>query len=208
MRGFRWRTAHPAGVVLFAVTGVVLVTLMSMSATFMPGDFSADFRRAVSTALIGIGIVAAGFTALIMVTRPAARVAIMVVCALALSFSLRERLLPEARALFVSNEAVAALTRARLTPRDTRPLWVVGYNEMSLVFLTRTSINLAAPEIASAGAHAGDAMIVEGRQMEALSAQLAARDLAFQPAEPPAQGLAIGRGEHVRLFVGQVVEAE
>lgn len=208
MRGFRWRTAHPAGVVLFAVTGVVLVTLMSMSATFMPGDFSADFRRAVSTALIGIGIVAAGFTALIMVTRPAARVAIMVVCALALSFSLRERLLPEARALFVSNEAVAALTRARLTPRDTRPLWVVGYNEMSLVFLTRTSINLAAPEVASAGAHAGDAMIVEGRQMEALTAQLAARDLAFQPAEPPVQGLAIGRGEHVRLFVGQVVEAE
>ncbi|HYD86994.1 MAG TPA: glycosyltransferase family 39 protein [Vitreimonas sp.] len=208
MRGFRWRTAHPAGVVLFAVTGVVLVTLISMSATFMPGDFAADIRRAISTALIGIGIVAAGFTALIMLRRPAARVAAMVLCALALSFSLRERLLPEARTLFVSNEAVAALTRARLTPRDDRPLWVVGYDETSLVFLTRTSIRLAMPAQAAAGANAGDAMIVEGRQLETVSEALAARELSFTPAEPPVQGVAAGGGERVRLFVGEVTELD
>jgi len=208
MRGFPWRTAHPAGVVLFAVSGVVLVTLIAMSATFMPGDFAADFRRAISTALIGIGIVAAGFTALIMMRRPAARVAALVICALALSFSLRERLLPEARTLFVSNEAVAALTRARLTPRDDRPLWVVGYNETSLVFLTRTSIRMTTAEDAGAQAEIGDAMVVEGRQLEAVAAQLAVRQLAFLPAEPPAQGIAAGRGEHVRLFVGAVTALE
>ncbi|MBC7769655.1 MAG: glycosyltransferase family 39 protein [Phycisphaerales bacterium] len=207
MRGLRWRTAHPAGVVLFAVTGVVLVTLMAMSATFMPGDFSADLRRAVSTGLIGVGIVAAGFTALIMLRRPAARVAAMVICALALSFSLRERLLPEARTLFVSSEAVAALTRARLTPRDTRPLWVIGYNEASLVFLTRTSIRLATPMEAGAQAQIGDAMMVEGRVLETVAAELAVRQLTFRPSEPPVLGLAAGRGEHVRLFVGEVIEA-
>lgn len=207
MRGFRWRSAHPAGVVLFAVSGVVLVALMAISATFMPGDFAADFRRAIATALIGVGVVAAGFTALMMVRRPEARVVALVLCALALSFSLRERLLPEARTLFVSSEAVAALTRARLTPREDRPLWSVGYNEASLVFLTRTSINLAPPETAGAHANIGDAVVVEVRARQAFEQELATRGLAFTPAEPPVRGYSAGRGEPVALFVGRVAEA-
>mgnify|MGYP001290197130 CR=1 FL=1 len=207
MRGRRWRTAHPAGVVLFAVSGAGLVALMAASATFMPGDFAADLRRAISTALIGLGAVAAAFTALIMLRRPTARVAALVACALALSFSLRERLLPEARALFVSTEAAATLTRARLTPRADRPLWVVGYSEPSLVFLTRTSIRLASADDAGAQAQAGDAMIVEGRALQQVTAALMARGLAFAPAEPPVRGLAMARNERVSLFVGRVSEA-
>lgn len=205
--GRRWRTAHPAGVVMFAVSGAAIVALMAASATFMPGDFAADFRRAVSTALIGIGVVGAATVALIMLRRPVARVAAMVLCALVLSYSLRAHLLPEARSLFVSSEAVAALTRARLTPRETRPLWVVGYNESSLVFLTRTSIRLAEPVQAGSDAQAGDAMIVEGRLLQAMASELGARGLAFAPAEPPVRGFALGRGERVALFVGKVVEA-
>ncbi len=205
--GRRWRTAHPAGVVMFAVSGLSIVALMAASATFMPGDFAADFRRAVSTALIGVGVVGAATVALIMLRRPVARVAAMVLCALVLSYSLRAHLLPEARSLFVSSEAVAALTRARLTPRETRPLWVVGYSETSLVFLTRTSIRLAEPTQAGAEAQAGDAMIVEGRLLQAIAIELGARGLAFAPAEPPVRGFALGRGERVALFVGQITEA-
>ena len=37
---------------------------------------------------------------------------------------------------------MAALVRARLTPRDDRPLWVVGYREPSLIFITRTDIRM------------------------------------------------------------------
>jgi len=202
--GRRWRTAHPAGVVMFAVSGLSVVALMAATATFMPGDFATDFRRAVSTALIGVGVVGAATVALIMLRRPVARVAAMVLCALVLSYSLRAHLLPEARTLFVSSEAVAALTRARLTPRETRPLWVVGYNETSLVFLTRTSIRMAEPTQASAEAQVGDAMIVEGRLLQAVANDLATRGLAFAPAEPPVRGFALGRGERVALFVGQV----
>ncbi len=202
--GRRWRTAHPAGIVMFAVCGVAIVALMAATATFMPGDFTTDFRRAVSTALIGVGVVGAATVALIMLRRPVARVAAMVLCALVLSYSLRAHLLPEARTLFVSSEAVAALTRARLTPRETRPLWVVGYNETSLVFLTRTSIRMAEPMQASAEAQVGDAMIVEGRLLQAVANDLATRGLAFAPAEPPVRGFALGRGERVALFVGQV----
>jgi 4-amino-4-deoxy-L-arabinose transferase-like glycosyltransferase len=207
MQGRRWRSAHPAGVVLFGVSGLVIVALMAASATFMPGDFAADLRRAVSTALIGAGLVALTFTTLIMVRRPALRAAVLIGCALALSFSLRERLLPEARALNVSSEAVAALTRARLTPREGRELWVVGYAEPSLVFLTRSSIKLTDARQAGARAQPGDALIVEGRMLEETAAALQARDLAFTPSEEPARGIALGRGERVALFVGQVEEA-
>lgn len=206
MRGRPWRTTHPAGIVLFAVAGLVIVALTAASATFMPGDLGADIRRAISAGLVGIGVVAAAFTALIMLRRPSARAAALVLCALFLSFSLRERLLPEARGLNVSSEAVAVLTRARLTPRDTRPLWVVGYDEPSLVFLTRTSIRLAPPAQAGAQAQLGDALIIEGRVLQEVAAVLATRNLVFTPAEPPVRGLSLGRGERVALFVGQLEE--
>lgn len=204
MTGRRWRTTHPAGVALFAVAGGVIVALMSVAATFMPGDFAADTRRAISTALIGVGVVAASFTALIMLRRPAARCAVLVACALALSFSFRERILPEARALNVSSEIVAALTRARLTPRDDRPLWVVGYNEPSLIFITRTDIRLAGPIRAGGEAQPGDAIVIEGRAMQDMATQLATRGLQFTPAEEPVRGLTLANLDRVALFVGEL----
>lgn len=207
MLGRQWRTAHPAGVVLFAVAGVVIVALTATVATFMPGDFAADLRRAISAALIGIGAVAAAFTALMMLRRPAAKAAVLVACALVLSFSLRERIMPEARALNVSSETVVALTRARLLPTDTRPLWVVGYSEPSLVFMTRTSIRTVSAREAGERADVGDAVVVETRALQDLDAALAERDLAFIPSEPPVRGLSLGRGERVALSVGAIAEA-
>jgi 4-amino-4-deoxy-L-arabinose transferase-like glycosyltransferase len=198
----RWRTVHPAGVVMYAVSGLVIAGILAFAATFMPGDFSTDLRRAISSALIGVGIVAFAFVGLIMLRRPAARAAILCVSTLLLSFSLRERLLPEARAINVSNEAVAALTRARLMPNDERTLWVIGYGETSLVFLTRTSIHLATIPEAVAGALIGDALIIEGRALQDAAAAFAVRGLTFTPSEEPVRGFALGRGEQVALFVG------
>jgi 4-amino-4-deoxy-L-arabinose transferase-like glycosyltransferase len=207
MLGRGWRTTHPAGIVLFAVSGTVIVALMATLSTFMPGDFAADLRRAVSTALIGTGVVGAASAALIMLRRPAARAGALVLCALLLSFSLRERILPEARALNVSSETVAALTRARLLPTDQRPLWVVGYSEPSLIFLTRTSIRLAAPGDAGRHAQLGDALIIEGRTLQEAAAEFALRNLVFMPSEPPVRGVALEHGERVSLFVGRLAPA-
>lgn len=204
MLGRQWRTTHPAGIVLFAVAGAVIVALTATAATFMPGDFAADLRRAISAALVGLGAVAAAFTALMMLRRPAAKAAVLVACALVLSFSLRERILPEARALTVSSEVVTALTRARLLPTDQRPLWVVGYNQPSLVFMTRTDIrNASAREVADR-ADTGDALVVESRALPEIEALLAERGLSFHQAEEPVRGLSLGRGERVALFVGDV----
>lgn len=204
MRGKRWRTAHPAGLVFFAVAGAALVALTAAGSTLMPGDFAADFRRAASAVLIGGAIVAATSVALVTLRRPTTRAAAMIACALALSFNLRERLIPEAHALFVSDEAVAALTRARLLPNDERSLWVVGFRETSIVFLTRTSTRLVSPQQAAANAAAGDAMLVEGRALEQTRATLAERGLSLTPTEPPARGFAMSGFRRVALFVGKI----
>ncbi len=204
MLGRPWRTAHPVGVTLFAVAGAVIVALMAFSATFMFGDFNADLRRSISTALIGVLVVGAAVAGLIMLRRPAARAGILIVCALALSFMLRERILPEARELNVSTQALDALVRARLTPRDHRPLWVVGYRETSLIFLTRTDIRMVSASEAGALAQPGDAVIVEGRAMQDFAAELAVRNYAFAQAEPPVRGFTLWRGERVALFIGQL----
>jgi len=129
-----------------------------------------------------------------------------VACALVLSFSLRARILPEARTLHIASETVAALTRARLLPTDERPLWVVGYRDPSLVFLTRTSTRSVSAREAGERAQAGDAVAVETRALQELDAVLAERDLMFTPAEPPVRGLSLGLGERVALFVGEVDE--
>ena len=57
MAGRRWRSAHPVGLVLFGVIGLVLIVLLAATATFMPGDLGTDVRRAISAALIGLLII-------------------------------------------------------------------------------------------------------------------------------------------------------
>jgi 4-amino-4-deoxy-L-arabinose transferase-like glycosyltransferase len=204
MYGRRWRSAHPAGLVLFAVAGLMIVALTAAGATFMPGDLGTDLRRAVSAALVGVGVVGVALAALLMLRQSAARACVLTACALLLSFSLRDRLLPEVRELHVSNDTLAALTRARLTPRDNRPLWVVGYDEASLVFLTRTSIRLADAQLAGATAQSGDAVVVEARALQELRTALRQRGLDFAAREAPVNGLVMARGARVQLFVGAV----
>jgi 4-amino-4-deoxy-L-arabinose transferase-like glycosyltransferase len=207
-RGKRWRTTHPAGVVMFGVSGALIVGLMAFIATFMPGAFAeAGLRRAIATGLIGAGTLTAAIVGLLLFRRAALRAAVLVACALVFSFSMRERLLPEARTLFVSNEAVATMTRARVLPRDGQPFWVVGFEQPSLIFLTRTSIQLASADEAASAAHAGDSMIIEGRVLDETRAALLSHDLAFEVLDEPARGITIGRGERMALYVGRVAPA-
>lgn len=204
LRGRFSRVVLPTGFVMFLVAGAGLVALMAASATFAPGDASADFRRAVSAVLVGIGILGATAAGLLFVRSPTARAGILVACALAISFSLRDRLLPDARTLFVSREVVTELARERLSPGEDRDIWSVGYGEASLVFLTRTSLRIATPADAGAGAAIGDTMIVEGRTLDEVRAGLAARNLQFATAEAPVRGLSIGSGARVALYIGRV----
>ncbi|MEQ1617918.1 MAG: hypothetical protein ABL883_06195 [Terricaulis sp.] len=204
MRGRRWRTTHPLGVALFAVSGAALAAIMALAAMLMSGGFEADVRRAVAAGAIGAVIVGAACVGLLMLRRPAARAAVLIVCALALSFSLRDRLIPDVRGFFVSSEATTALTRARLLPNETRKLWVIGHEPAGIVFLTRGSTLEASPSEVGAEARAGDAILVEGRVREQTLAELASHGLDFVEAAPAVRGHSFVRDRRVSLYVGEV----
>ncbi len=204
MRGRPWRTTHPLGVALFAVSGGAVVVIMALASTLMSGGFEADVRRAVATGAIGAAIVVAACVGLLMVRRPAARAAVLIACGLALSFSLRDRLIPDVRGFFVSSEATVALTRARLLPNQTRRLWVIGHEPEGIVFLTRGPALEASPSDAGAQARAGDAMLVEGRVREQTLAELASHGLDFVEAAPAVRGHSFVRNRRVSLYIGEV----
>lgn len=200
----RWRITSGIGIALFAIAGAGLAALLAYGVTFMPGDPAADLRRATQAGLMGGGLLVAAIAALIFAPRPWFRVGAAILTALVISYGLRERILPEARKLLVSTEAVAALVRARLTPSAARVLWVVGYRETSVVFQTRTDIRLATPGEVGAGAAAGDALMVEGRALRETEAELARRGLEFERSGVPVSGLNYGNGDNVDLYVGRV----
>lgn len=202
--GRPWRTTQPIGLVLFAVSGALIVAILAFAATFMPGQFDTDVRRAVSAGVIGALTLAAAFAGLVLLRRPAAKAAVLIACSLVFSFSLRERLMPESRSLWASNEITAVLTRARLLPTEERALWVAGYTQPSLIFLTRTSIHLSEPEEIGTRAQPGDSIVIEGRALQPTLDALAANDLRFEPAEPPVRAHALSRGERVVLSIGTV----
>lgn len=200
----RWGVWHAIGIALFSIAGAAIVALMAYGATLMPGDPESDMRRAATLALVGGACTAIAIVSLAALRRQTHRVAVLVLTTLALSYGLRAHVLPEARSLQISSEAVAALTRARLTPRPDRTLWSIGYRETSLVFMTGTSIRLATAEELGAGAHVGDALLVEQREAHAVAQALAARGFAFAASGPPVVGLNVGNGRRIALYVGSV----
>jgi 4-amino-4-deoxy-L-arabinose transferase-like glycosyltransferase len=203
----RWGVAHAIGIALFALAGAALVGLWAYGGTFIPGDSDANLRRAITTGLVGGGVLIASIATLILLKRTSVRVAVLCACALVLSYGLRARVLPEARMLLVSSEALAALQRARLTPRVDRELWVVGYGETSLVFMTDTSIHIASPEELAAGVHIGDALLIETRAINAVNEALRTRGFAFAATGAPVVGQNIGNGDDVTLYLGQAAVA-
>lgn len=207
MRGRRWRTTHPLGIALFAVSGGALAAIMALAATLMSGGFDADVRRAVATGAIGAAIVGAACVGLLMVRRPAARAAVLIVCGLTLSFSLRDLLIPDVRGFFVSSEATTALARARLLPNATRRLWVISHEPAGIEFLTQGPTLEASPSEAGGKARAGDAILVEGRVREQTLAELASRGLDFVEAAPAVRGHSFARNRRVSLYVGEVRSA-
>jgi hypothetical protein len=173
----------------------------------LPGDVETGFRRAAQAALAGGGLLLVALAAMMFAPRPIVQAAAAALLAVSLSYSLRERILPEARTLHVSIEAEAALRRARLLPNAEHQLYVVGYGEMSLVFLTRTGIRIVSGADLAAEAQVGDSALIEERHFAESEAALNARDLAFEPESAPVEGHNYGNGDAVLLHVGRIAPA-
>jgi 4-amino-4-deoxy-L-arabinose transferase-like glycosyltransferase len=199
----KWRASPIFSILLFAVGAAFLVAVNVYAATFMPGDAQAGGRRALQTALLGGTGALILLAAILFAKRSAARVAFAVVLAVAGLWSLRERILPEARIWFISSEIAAALRRNGLSEA---PLTVLGYRETSLAFETRTDIRLL-PEQDWPGAadtvSAGEAAVVSCSRSENFGAELRRRGFDLEVVAQ-VRGRNYGNGDDVCLNVGQI----
>ncbi len=199
----RWRVSSLVSITLFAVGAALLVALMAYGSTYLPGDDSADLRRAVQTALWGGAGALIALVVVCMARAPMLRVSAAILFALASMYVLRERIAPEARSILISAEVVEALDRAGL---GRAPLVVAGYRETSLVFMTDTRTHLfgaGQARAAAAAAQAGGAALVSCSERDAFERALGARGLRMSAGET-IEGLNYANGDEVCLGVGEI----
>jgi 4-amino-4-deoxy-L-arabinose transferase-like glycosyltransferase len=196
----RWRITHALGLAVFALAGAGMVAAWSVGAAFASSE-SAATASALPAALAGALVLMGAVSVLGLARSLPVRLAAGVVCALVLSFGFRQIILPGAHGLFPSSEAAQAL---RANGLAARPLWVLGYRETSLVFLTRTDAHLTYAEDVAAHAAAGDAVVVSQDKLPALQELLRPRGLLFAQGGNAGEvhGLNLGNGRKVTLYVG------
>jgi 4-amino-4-deoxy-L-arabinose transferase-like glycosyltransferase len=201
----RW--TKRASLLLLLLMGTAMVLLAGYLSTFMPGLAPQDERRAFQAAAAG-GIALLALAIGLARTRSAAlALLLLAITGAATSYTIRERLLPEASELLVSAEAARALARENLRPAKGRALLIVDFRETSLVFQTCTDARLLNGEEAGMAAQAGDVAIfnMRGATAAAFTAGLTRRGLAFEPAGPPVLGLNYSNGDDVSLAPGRIV---
>jgi 4-amino-4-deoxy-L-arabinose transferase-like glycosyltransferase len=194
----RWRAAKWIGVALAALAGAAVVAGFVEAAPFMDADAQMP-AHAIAAAAAGLAAFAVG--AAIFIRSSAARVAVGVACALGFSLGLRQFVLPQAHGVQITAQLVDALGRDGL---ESRRLWVVGYGETSMVFMTRTDIHIAEPSEAGADAAPGDALIVEDQDRAAAERALQARGLRFVAAPGEVRGRNIGNGRQLAFAIGEI----
>lgn len=196
----QWRRIHLAGVLLFALVAALLITALALGLREIS---SLEIKTIVPLAAVA-SVLAVAAVALYLAPRARDRAAIMIASGLLLSFSVREIIIPHASGIRVSERVAEALFEAFPDARsDTKPIWIVGYDEPSIVFLTHTSVHLVGADALDA-VRAGDIVIVEARMREPVRAALAARDLQFSSAGAPIEGMSMSDSEFVELVVGGV----
>ena len=205
-----WKALRWGGAALFLLAGAVLTALCAYLSMYAPGGEAAGMRRAVQTALVVGGLMAIPLVVFAFARRPALGLSAALAAAFIFVFSARERILPESRVLFISQDASDALWRQNLHPRqhaDGPRLIVVGYEEPSFIFLTRTDTLFARGNDAPRAATPGQAMIVEARERRTLEQSLAVRGWVFAPSGPAVAGLNYSNGDEINLQPGRIVAA-
>lgn len=212
----RWTKTRWASIGVATTAAAGLVAICTALAAFLP-EAPLSPQRVGQTAVVGAAAVAAWLVALAMTRRADGLVALALTAALTFTTVARERLAPSMETLLISREASEALMRAGLHPRSegaagipsrsAGDVWIVGYREPSLVFMTETRARLADGRSAGADAPMGAALLVEQRQRQALDAGLSIRGLQFSPLGQPVLGRNYSNGEIVTLTPGRVERA-
>lgn len=199
----------PALMFLIGAAGAAgLAGAVALMPFYAANNIGAGSGAAWQAGLVVAVLMAIPFTGLLIAKRPGGA-ALAAVCAGLISVvAARQVLLPQAKGVFMSQEASDALMRAGLHPRQHANgprLISVGYEEPSFVFLTRTDTLLALGNDAPRAASPGQAMIVEERERTTLDRSLAVRGWVFAPSGPPVRGIDYSNGDYISLQPGRVV---
>jgi 4-amino-4-deoxy-L-arabinose transferase-like glycosyltransferase len=150
----------------------------------------------------GAGLIVAAFGRAV----PAA--VLLALAALTASVTIKGVFLPSVSALDVSRRTSDALVLAglhpRLSPGQPGPLVGVGYQEPSLIFLTRSDSALASLPAALAAARPGSGVVAGRDQAIALEQALLARDLLVRWQPGTIRGLNYSKGDPVELLIGRL----
>lgn len=205
MRG-AWSSRPAAwGGLAWALAGTAIVAALPLAVAdgLAPQDRSAALALTAAIGLTGLaGLVAAALR------RPGAAAAGLALAAVVASVGLKGLFIPSVAALDVSRRTSDALVLAgvhpRLSPGRPGPLVGVGYQEPSLIFLTRSDSALSSLEAATAAARPGSGVVAARDRVLDLERALAARDLVIRWQPGAIGGLNYSKGDPVELLVGRV----
>jgi 4-amino-4-deoxy-L-arabinose transferase-like glycosyltransferase len=132
--------------------------------------------------------------------------------AVIVSVAIKGLFVPSLSALNVSARVSEALESANLHPRlsagKPAPLIGFGYQEPSLIFLTRSDSALSSVEAATKAARIGSGVVIAQESYIALSDALKTRNLSLKRVDAPMiAGINYSKGDPVELIIAKVVAA-
>jgi 4-amino-4-deoxy-L-arabinose transferase-like glycosyltransferase len=192
----RWRWTLALGLAAFGLAGAALTVALG----FGLAELNVSASDAIKSIALCGAIVLCGVIALSLLRTVNTITAVAVMSGLLLSVALRGAIIPQIMDLQTSARASQSLARVQ----NVGALWIVGYDEPSIVFLTRTDAILATAVDAGQGVAAGDAAIIERAHVREFSQILARRRLQFAPNGAPIEGLSMSSNDQVDLFVGEI----
>jgi 4-amino-4-deoxy-L-arabinose transferase-like glycosyltransferase len=193
------------GVGLFALGGL----LLTAAPLALANDIAPTYLReaAMVSGAIGVSII----IALVFAIRSSQQTAFaLAAAAIVLSIGLKGVFVGRIGELNVSARVSESLVYANLHPRLSEgrpgPLIGFGYQEPSLIFLTRSDSALSSIEAATNAAKIGSGVVVAKDSLAPLNQALASRQLKAIPVDAPViDGLNYSKGDPVELVIGKVV---
>ncbi len=195
------------GIALFALGGVILAALPVVISNDIAPSYKS--QASVISAVLVVGLL----TALTLTVRRSKLVGLgLAGIAVVTSVAIKGVFVPRIAELNLSARVSEALEYANLHPRLSAgkpgPLIGFGYQEPSLIFLTRSDSALATLEGAANAAKIGSGLVVEKSHLEKLDQALRRRGLAISRENLPViQGTNYSKGDEVTLMIGKVVRA-
>lgn len=206
MEGFAARRGlRFAGTALLMLGALALAGLCAAGSALAYADQAGSARRAVQAFMLLAPLCLAFGVWIASRTKPILAGGLAIVLSAILLFTARERIVPEARTIWVSHQAVLALRREHLLDAGHQPLLAVGFSEPSLIFSTATSTQLAKGQAGALLAKAGQGVLLAQSEAEAFEAGLASRGLAFAARGKPVIGVNYSKGRNVSLQPGEIV---